>query len=75
MYRIADGFIHRKIANADIIVSINVATFNGYITINETCAFLFDMMKEPQTVAKALADVSEMLDTFVAKGVVQEVAE
>ena len=90
MYRIADGFIHRKIANGDVLVSIDVATFNGYITLNETCAFLLDVMKEPQTAeqlaqhlteqydvtyTQALEDVKGMLHTFIAKGVVQEVTE
>ncbi len=90
MYRIAPGFIHRKIANADVLISIDVAAFNGYITLNETCAFLLDHLKEPQTAeqlaqslteqydvtyAQALEDVKEMLHAFMAKGVVQEVAE
>ena len=90
MYRIAAGFIHRRIANADILVSLNVAAFNGYITLNKTCAFLLDVMKEPQTAeqlaqhlteqydvtyTQALEDVKGMLHTFIAKGVVQEVTE
>jgi hypothetical protein len=90
MYRIAPGFIHRKIANADILVSVDVAVFNGYIVLNETCAFLLDAMKEPQTAeqlaqklteqydvshAQALEDVKEILHTFMTSGVVQEVTE
>ena len=90
MYRTAPGFIHRRIADTDVLVSMDVAVFNGYITLNETCAFLLDRMKTPQTVQQlaqsltehydvtylqALEDVKEMLQTLVAKGVVQEVAE
>ena len=90
MYRIAPGFIRRRIADAEILVSMNVAVFNGYITLNETCAFLLDLMKEPQTAeqlaqqlaeqyevthAQALADITEMLQPLVARGIVQEVAE
>ena len=90
MYRTAPGFIHRRIAATDILVSMDVAAFNGYITLNETCAFLLDCMKTPHsaqqlaqslteqydvTYPQALEDVKEMLRTFVAKGIVQEVAE
>lgn len=90
MYRTAPGFIHRRIADADILVSIDVAAFNGYITLNETCAFLWELMKQPQTAeqlaqslteqydvtyTQALADVKQMLHALVTRGVVQEVAQ
>ena len=90
MYRTAPGFIHRKIADADILVSMNVAAFNGYITLNETSAFLWDMMEEPKTAeqlaqslteqydvtdTQALEDVQEILRVFLAGGVVLEVTE
>ena len=90
MYRTAPGFIHRRIVDADILVSIDVAAFNGYITLNETSAFLWELMKQPQTAeqlaqslteqydvtyTQALADVKEMLHTLVTRGIVQEVAQ
>lgn len=88
MYQIAPGFIRRRIADAEILVSMNVAVFNGYITLNETCAFLLDRMKAPQTaeqlaqqlaeqyevtLPQAMTDVAEMLQALVARGVVREV--
>ena len=90
MYRTAPGFIHRKIANSDVLVSMNVAAFNGYIALNETCAFLWDLMATPQSAAQlaqkltetydvpydqALTDVTALLQTMIDRGVVQEVAE
>ena len=92
MYQTAPGFVHRKVADADILISIgvNVARFNGYVTLNETCAFLWDLMQTPKTAEQlaqslteeyevtyqqALADVNLLLENLIAKGVVQEVAE
>lgn len=92
MYQTAPGFIHRKIADADVLVSVgaNVAVFNGYITLNETCAFLWDLMQTPKsaeqlaqrltdqydvTYQQALTDVGELLKILVVRGVVREVAE
>ena len=88
MYWITPGFVHRQIADMDILISTNVAAFNGYITLNETCAYLWEQMKEPKTAeqlaqslteqyevttAQALTDVQEMLQLLVRRGVVQEV--
>lgn len=92
MYQTAPGFIHRKIADTDVLVSIgaNVAAFNGYITLNETCALLWDLMQTPKTAEQlaeslteqydvtyqqALIDVDTLLKNLAARGVVREVAE
>ena len=90
MYRIAPGFIHRKVAGNDVLISTNVAVFNGYIALNETSAFLWDQMTEPKTAQQlaesvvdqyevtyhqALADVTAWLQAFAARGLVQEVAQ
>ena len=89
MYQIAPGFIHRNVAGNDILISTNLAILNGYIALNETSSFLLDQMKEPKTAAQlaesmveqyevtyeqALADVTALLQTLVARGLVQEVA-
>ena len=90
MYQTKPGFVHRKIADADVLISIgdNVADFNGYITLNETCAFLWDLMSQPQSpqqlaqclcdeyevdYPQALADVQELLAFLVERAMVQEV--
>ena len=46
--KIKEGFILRKIADADIVVPIgnNIADFNGIITLNETAVFLWKLLKD-----------------------------
>lgn len=59
-YQAKDGYIHRKVAGADVLVAIggNVADFNGYIELNASAAFLWDQLKTPVT-AEALASALE----------------
>ena len=92
MYQAKSGFVHRKIAQVDVLISIgdNVADFNGYITLNETGAFLWDHLQTPQSpqalaqklteefavgYEQALSDVQELLQSLVSRGMVQEVAQ
>ena len=51
-YQVQDGFVHRKVADNDVLISIgaNVANFNGYITLNPTASFLWDALTQPRTV-------------------------
>ncbi len=46
--KIKEGFILRKIANADMVIPIgkNIADFNGVISLNETAAFLWSKLKD-----------------------------
>ena len=57
-YRAAEGFVHRQIADNDVLISVgaNVANFNGYITLNPTASFLWDALAQPRT-AVALTDL------------------
>ena len=90
-YQICDGYIHRKIADADVLICIGdrVADFNGYITLNDTCAFLWDLLQTPQTQetlikalcgeyevteAQAQTDISQWLQTLVDRGMIREVS-
>ena len=83
--------IHRQIADTDVLISIgeNVADFNGCITLNETCAFVWELLQRPQTPEalaerlqqtyevtydQALTDVRDLLTTLLDRGMVQEVA-
>lgn len=83
--------IHRQIADTDVLISIgeNVADFNGCITLNETCAFVWELLQSPQTpealaqglqqtyevtYEQALTDVRDLLATLLDRGMVQEVA-
>ena len=53
------GYIHRKIINEDVLISVGsgIADFNGYISLNSTASFLWDMLKE----AKSIQELSEAL--------------
>ena len=46
------GYIHRKIANEDVLISVGsgIANFNGYILLNSTASFLWDMLKEARNI-------------------------
>lgn len=48
-YQASEHYIHRKIANADVLISVgsNIANFNGYIEINESAADLWMKLQEP----------------------------
>ena len=62
-YQIAEGFVHRKSADKDVLISVgnNVANFNGYILLNATAAFLWDYMTQP----RSLEELTEyMLENF-----------
>ena len=46
--KIKDNFILRKVADSYVVVPVNSLTlnFNGIITLNETGAFLFELMQK-----------------------------
>lgn len=50
-YQVREDFVHRQVAQADVLISIgaNVANFNGYITLNPTASFLWDALSQPRT--------------------------
>ncbi len=47
IYKTAPGYIHRKIADTDVLVSVGsgVADFNGYIELNSSASFLWELLK------------------------------
>ena len=51
-YKAKEDFVHRKVAESDVLISVgaNVANFNGYITLNPTASFLWDALATPQTI-------------------------
>lgn len=51
-YKVASSYIHRKISERDILISIgdNIADFNGFIDMNTSAAFLWDQMSDAKTV-------------------------
>lgn len=50
-YQVADGYVHRQVADNDVLISVgaNVANFNGYITLNPTASFLWNALAQLRT--------------------------
>lgn len=48
-YQASENYIHRKIADSDVLISVgsNIANFNGYIEINESAADLWAKLQQP----------------------------
>lgn len=57
-YKTKDCFIHRKIADTDLLISVgeNIANFNGCVILNPTASFLWDALSEPKS-AEMLIDL------------------
>ena len=73
-YQVADGFVHRKIADVDILISVRerIADFNGYMTLNPAASFLWDAMEQPksaQELTLALTEEFEVTEAQAAKDV------
>ena len=73
-YQVADGFVHRKIADVDILISVRerIADFNGYMTLNPVASFLWDAMAQPQSAQEltlALLEEFEVTEAQAAKDV------
>ena len=60
--KIKDNFILRKVADSYVVVPVGKLTldFNGIITLNETGAFLFELLQKG-------ADREELIDRLLAE--------
>lgn len=69
--KVKKDFVARKVAGADIVVATGKAVkyFNGYITLNETGRFLFDLLGKETSVEELTEKLLEEYD------VTREVAE
>ena len=63
-YQAKDGYIHRKVAGSDVLISVggNVADFNGYIELNASAAFLWDELKTPVTAETLTQKLAEQFN-------------
>ena len=73
-YQVAGDFVHRKIADVDILICVRrrIADFNGYITLNPTASFLWDAMAQPKSAKEltlALTEEFEVTEAQAAKDV------
>jgi len=88
MYQANQGFIKREIAGEVLLVPVGSATreFNGMVVLNETAAYLWDLLSQPQSEAELLeqllaefsatreeaaADLTEFLQQAAAAGVLR----
>ena len=60
--KIKEDFILRKVADSYVVVPVNDMTvdFNGIINLNETCAFLFEILQKG-------ADKQDLLDKLLSE--------
>ena len=60
--KLKEGFIVRKVANTDVVIPVgnNIANFNGIITLNETAAFLWNLLKGG-------TEVTDMVEAVVSE--------
>ncbi|MBO7345882.1 MAG: PqqD family protein [Clostridia bacterium] len=72
--KIKDGFILREVAGSYIVVAVGsaVKTFNGVINLNQTGAFLWELLQkgaEKEDLVKALLEEYEVDEQTASKDV------
>jgi len=61
--KISDGYILRNVAGKNIVVSVGSdVSFNGMLTLNETGAFFWELLKEDTTKEKMLEAILSEYD-------------
>ena len=60
-YQAKSNYIHRKVGGKDILIPVaeNVADFNGFIELNPTAAFIWDVFGNPASSDEVSQAVSE----------------
>ena len=68
-YQVADGYVHRKIADVDILICVRerIADFNGYMTLNPVASFLWDAMKQPKSAKELTLALTEKFEVTEAQ--------
>lgn len=64
MYKANSQYIHRKITDMDVLISIggNVANFNGYVQLNQSAVCLWEKLQEECTVSKLTETLVQQFD-------------
>lgn len=64
-YRAKTDFILRKIDGSNVLISTgeNLASFNGYIEMNDTACFIWETLAEEKSEAELLAIMREYYET------------
>ena len=68
-YQVADGFVHRQIADIHILISLRerIADFNGYMSLNPTAAFLWEAMAQPKSAEELTLALTEEFEVTLAQ--------
>ena len=63
MFKTKNGFIHRKIAGNDVLISVgkNIANFNGYVELNPSALVLWNRLKAG---AEKEELIQQLIDTY-----------
>ena len=69
--KVKKDFVARKVAGADIVVATGKAVkhFNGYITLNETGRFLFDLLGKETSVEELTEKLKARAGQYLAEGI------
>lgn len=70
-FQAAPGFIHRKILDGDMLISVNqnIANFNGYIELNASAALLWDTLKDACTIDTLASELESRFDIAHMKAI------
>lgn len=62
-YQAKKGFIHRKVAGMEVLITVgnNIANLNGYFELNSAAAVIWDHLKSPSSIGE-LAD--KLIESF-----------
>lgn len=92
LYRASQDYIYRKIADTYVLIAVggNIANFNGYVSINETAAVLWERLQTPSTAEtlqqvlvekygidrrQAAKDVQDFLDEMIQHDMVEVIRD
>lgn len=68
MLKLKEGFLLRKVAGKNIVVSVgNNTGFNGMLTLNDTGAFYWEMLKKGTTREEMLIEILKEYDVTQAE--------
>lgn len=62
LYRANENYVLRKIAGEHVLIPTGDLPGNVMITINQSCAFIWEQLQEPKTLANLIAAAKEVFD-------------
>lgn len=62
LYRANGNYVYRQIAGEGVLIPAGDMPGNVMITVNETCAFLWEQMQEPRTIGDLIVAAQAVYD-------------